>query len=160
MSTDKTARPQRSLPMYPNNITPNPGSRHRRKRVGRGHGCSVKTAGRGSNGQGSRSGGLKAPGFEGGQTPWYRRLPKYRGFKNPFRVEFTEVSLGALEVFNDGDTVDPVSLHRAGIIRNFKNPIKVLGNGTLTKKLTVQLHAFTASAREAIIEAGGTVEEI
>ena len=120
----------------------------------------MKTAGRGSNGQGSRSGGLKAPGFEGGQTPWYRRLPKYRGFKNPFRVVFTEVSLGALEVFNDGDTVDPVSLHRAGIVRNLKNPIKVLGNGTLTKKLTVQLHAFTASAREAITEVGGTVEEI
>ncbi|MBQ7502860.1 50S ribosomal protein L15 [bacterium] len=146
--------------MYSNTLKPNFGSHHRRKRVGRGHGCSVKTAGRGSNGQGSRSGGLKAPGFEGGQTPWYRRLPKYRGFKNPFRVEFTEIAVGSLERFEDGDTVDPFSLLKVGLIRNLNNPIKVLGNGTLTKKLTVQLHAFTASSKEAIEKAGGTVEEI
>jgi len=146
--------------MYSNTIKPNPGSHHVRKRVGRGHGCSVKTAGRGSNGQGSRSGGLKAPGFEGGQTPWYRRLPKYRGFKNHFRVEFTEIAVGSLERFEDGETVDPFVLLKVGLVRNLNNPIKVLGNGTLTKKLTVQLHAFTASSREAIEKAGGSVEEI
>lgn len=146
--------------MYSNTIKPNPGSHHARKRVGRGHGCSVKTAGRGSNGQGSRSGGLKAPGFEGGQTPWYRRLPKYRGFKNRFRVEFTEIAVGSLERFEDGETVDPFVLLKVGLVRNLNNPIKVLGNGTLTKKLTVQLHAFTASSREVIEKAGGTAEEI
>ncbi len=147
--------------MGSNSLAPKAGARKARKRVARGHGGSgTKTAGRGSNGQGSRSGGLKAPGFEGGQTPWYRRLPKFRGFKNPFRVVYTEISVGSLERFEDGATVDPVALLRLGLVRNLNNPIKVLGNGTLSKKLTVQLHAFTASAKEMIANAGGTVEEI
>lgn len=147
--------------MRSNSIAPKFGARRSRKRVARGHGCgSVKTAGRGSNGQGSRSGGLKAPGFEGGQTPWYRRLPKFRGFKNPFRVIFTEISVGSLERFEDGATVDPLALLSVGLVKNLNNPIKVLGNGSLTKKLTVQLHAFTASSKEAITKVGGTVEEI
>lgn len=141
-------------------LTPNAGATHRRKRVGRGHGCHVKTAGRGSNGQGSRSGGLKAPGFEGGQTPWYRRLPKFRGFKNPFRTVYAEVSVGSLERFEEGSVVDPATLLKAGLVKNLDSKIKVLGNGTLTKKLTVRLDAFTASAKEAIEKVGGTVEEI
>ncbi len=146
--------------MDANDLRSPKGARHARKRVARGHGCHVKTAGRGSNGQSSRSGGTKAPGFEGGQTPWYRRLPKFKGFKNPFRVIFTEVSVGSLERFNDGETVTPEALLDKGIIKTLKNPVKVLGNGTLTRKLTVVLHAFTASSRSAIENAGGTVEEI
>ncbi|MGM9999056.1 MAG: 50S ribosomal protein L15 [Candidatus Bruticola sp.] len=147
--------------MGSNSIAPKAGARRDRKRVARGHGCgSVKTAGRGSNGQGSRSGGLKAPGFEGGQTPWYRRLPKFRGFKNPFRIVYTEISVGSLDRFENGTVVGPELLLGVGLIKNLNNPIKVLGNGSLTKKLTVQLHAFTNSSKEAIVKAGGTVEEI
>ena len=147
--------------MGSNSLAPKAGSRFTRKRVARGHGCgSVKTGGRGSNGQGSRSGGLKAPGFEGGQTPWYRRRPKYRGFKNHFRVVYTEISVGSLERFDDGSVVDFDALWKEGLIRNLNNPVKVLNNGTLTKKLRVMLHACTAAAREAITNAGGTFEEI
>ncbi|MGM9991547.1 MAG: 50S ribosomal protein L15 [Candidatus Bruticola sp.] len=147
--------------MGSNSIAPNAGARRSRKRVARGHGCgSVKTAGRGSNGQGSRSGGLKAPGFEGGQTPWYRRLPKFRGFKNPFKTVYTEISVGSLDRFEDGTVVDPELLLKVGLVKNLNNQIKVLGNGSLTKKLTVQLHAFTNSSKDAIVKAGGTVEEI
>lgn len=135
------------------------GARPGRKRVGRGHGSGlVKTAGRGSNGQGSRSGGLKAPGFEGGQTPWYRRLPKYRGFKNPFRTEYCEVAVGSLDRFEEGATVTPECLLEAGLIRNLVLPIKVLGNGTLSKKLTVVMHRFTASSVAAIEAVGGSVQ--
>jgi large subunit ribosomal protein L15 len=120
----------------------------------------VKTGGRGQKGQSSRSGGTKAPGFEGGQTPWYRRLPKFRGFKNPFRTEYAEVALGSLEVFEEGQTVTPELLRERGLIKNLNRPVKVLGNGTLSRKLTVALHAFTATARAAIEEAGGKVEVI
>ncbi len=146
--------------MRANDLNSPNGARHRRKRVGRGHGSHVKTAGRGQKGQSSRSGGTKGPGFEGGQTPWYRRLPKFRGFKNPFRTEYTEVSLGSLEVFEDGQTVTPELLREHGLVRSLSLPIKVLGNGTISRKLTVALHAFTATARAAIEEAGGKVEVI
>lgn len=146
--------------MDANDLRAPKGARHARKRVARGHGCHVKTAGRGSNGQKSRSGGTKAPGFEGGQTPWYRRLPKFKGFKNPFRLVYTEVSVGSLERFNDGESVTPESLLEKGLIRNLRNPIKLLGNGTLSRKLHVVLHAFTTGAREAVENAGGSVEEI
>ena len=146
--------------MRANDLKSPQGARQRRKRVGRGHGGSVKTAGRGQKGQSSRSGGTKGPGFEGGQTPWYRRLPKYRGFKNPFRTEYSEVALGKLEQFEDGQTVTPELLRDRGLIKNLNRPVKVLGNGTLSRKLTVALHAFTASARAAIEEAGGKVEVI
>lgn len=136
------------------------GARPLRMRVGRGHGGKVRTGGRGENGQKSRSGGNKAPGFEGGQTPWYRQLPKYRGFKNHFRCEFTEVAVGSLERFEDGATVTPEDLWTAGLVRNLCLPIKILNNGTLTHKLNVQMHAFTAGAQAAIEQAGGSVEEI
>ena len=113
------------------------------------------------NGQSSRSGGTKYPGFEGGQTPWYRRLPKYRGFKNPFRTEYQEISLSDLEsAFEDKATVNPESLLEKGIIKNVRSPIKVLGNGELKKSLTVNLHAFTASAKAAIEGAGGKAEVV
>lgn len=145
--------------MQLNELKPNKGSRHQRMRVCRG-GKKGKTGGRGYNGQGSRSGGAKYPGFEGGQTPWYRRLPKYRGFKNPFRTEYQEVSLSDLESFDAKATVNPESLLEKGIIKNVRSPIKVLGNGELKKALTVNLHAFTASAKAAIEGAGGKAEVI
>lgn len=142
-----------------NELKPNPGSRRSRRRKCRG-GKLGKTGGRGMNGQASRSGGTKYPGFEGGQTPWYRRLPKYRGFKNPFRTEYQEVSLSDLAKFEAGATVSPEALQEKGIIKNVRSPIKVLGNGSLEVKLTVNLHAFTGSARAAIEGAGGKAEVI
>lgn len=146
--------------MDANDLRSPKGARHARKRVARGHGCHVKTAGRGSNGQSSRSGGTKAPGFEGGQTPWYRRLPKFKGFKNPFRTVYTEVAVGSLDRFEDGAEVTPETLVECGLIRNLNNPVKILNNGTISHKLVVVAHAFTAGARAAIEEAGGKVEEI
>lgn len=145
--------------MQLNELKPNPGSRQGRRRVCRG-GKLGKTGGRGMNGQKSRSGGTKYPGFEGGQTPWYRRLPKYRGFKNQFRTEYQEVSLSDLESFDAKSTVNPESLLEKGIIKNVRQPIKVLGNGELKTELTVNLHAFTASAKAAIEGAGGKAEVI
>ncbi|MFA5504416.1 MAG: 50S ribosomal protein L15 [Vulcanimicrobiota bacterium] len=142
-----------------NELKPNSGSRTKRRRICRG-GKLGKTGGRGMNGQSSRSGGTKYPGFEGGQSPWYRRLPKYRGFKNLFRTEYQEVSLSDLEAFENKATVNPESLLEKGIIKNVRSPIKVLGNGELKKSLTVNLHAFTNSAKEAIEGAGGTAEVI
>ena len=145
--------------MKANELKPNPGSRRDKLRVCRG-GKHGKTGGRGYNGQNSRSGGTKGPGFEGGQTPWFRRLPKYRGFKNPFRTEYQEVSLVDLESFDANATVDVVALREKGILKNLHQPVKVLGNGELSKKLTVQLDAYTASAKAAIEGAGGTAEVV
>lgn len=142
-----------------NEMKPNSGSRKARRRICRG-GKLGKTGGRGMNGQNSRSGGTKGPGFEGGQTPWYRRLPKYRGFRNPFRTEYQEVSLADLERFDAKAAVTPEALVEKGILKNIQRPVKVLGNGELTKTLTVTLHAYTASARQAIEGAGGTAEVV
>ena len=139
-------------------LRPAKGARKSRKRVGRGHGCHVKTAGRGSNGQNARSGGGKGPGFEGGQTPWYRRLPKFRGFKNPDRVIFQIVTLSDLNQFEAGSVVTPEAIIERGVVSRSNRPFKVLNNGSIDRALTVQLHAFTASAREAIEAAGGKVE--
>lgn len=145
--------------MKANELKPNPGARREKLRVCRG-GKHGKTGGRGYNGQNSRSGGTKGPGFEGGQTPWHRRLPKYRGFKNPFRTEYQEVSLSALDAFEAKSTVDMESLKEKGIVKNLHLPIKVLGNGELKKALTVRVDAFTASAKAAIEGAGGTAEVV
>lgn len=144
--------------MQANQLSSNPGARKHKRRVGRG-GKMGQQATRGHKGQRSRSGGTK-PGFEGGQTPWYRQLPKYRGFKNPFRTEFLEVTLKQLDEFDADSTVTPEALREKGFVRHLRQPIKVLGSGTLSKKLTVQLHATTASAKEAIEKAGGKVEVI
>ncbi len=144
--------------MQSNNLRSNPGARKDRRRVGRGGKLGAQST-RGHKGQSSRSGGQKA-GFEGGQTPWYRQLPKYRGFKNHFRTEYLEVSLKHLEQFEAGSTVTPEALRERGFVKHVRQPIKVLGSGTLSKKLTVQLHAATASAKEAIEKAGGKVEVI
>ena len=139
-------------------LKPATGARKRRKRVGRGPGCSGKTAGRGSNGQNARSGGAKGPWFEGGQTPWYRRLPKFRGFKNPDRTVFQVITLTALDTFDANSTVTPELLIEKGVVRRANRPFKVLGTGKLTKALTVHLHGFTESAKAAIEGAGGKVE--
>ena len=128
-------------------------------RRGRGHGSgSGKTAGKGHKGQKARSGAPR-PGFEGGQMPLYRRLPK-RGFKNRNTKEIVAINLGALEVFDNGATVDVNALIEQGIIKNPRDGVKILGNGELTKKLDVKVDAFSASAKEKIEALGGTAEVI
>ena len=142
------------------NLRPADGSKQSDNfRRGRGHGSgNGKTAGRGQKGQGARSGGGKKPGFEGGQTPLFMRLPK-RGFTNYTRKEYAIVNLETLNKFEDGATVDPVALIEAGILKNVRDGIRILGNGTLeTKNLTVIANGFTKSAEEKITAAGGKVE--
>ena len=142
-------------------LYPAPGSHHRKKRVGRGPGSGKgKTAGRGENGQLSRSGGGKRAGFEGGQTPLARRLPKLPGFTNINRVEYVPVNVKLLEErFEAGDVVDRDSLIEKGIIKNYEDLIKVLGDGELTKALTVKVDKVSAGAQAKIEAAGGKVEE-
>ncbi|SEC19667.1 50S ribosomal protein L15 [Paenibacillus sp. GP183] len=136
------------------------GSRHSRKRVGRGVGSGMgKTSTRGHKGQNARSGGGTRPGFEGGQNPLYRRLPK-RGFNNPFRKEFAIVNLEDLSTFADGTEVTPEVLLESGIVKAPKDGIKILGNGELTVKLTVKANKFSQSAVEKIQAAGGQTEVI
>jgi len=146
--------------MQLHDLTPAPGSTKNRKRVGRGHGSGHgKTATRGYNGQKSRAGGAKTNGFEGGQTPLARRLPKLPGFTNINRVEYAPVNVGRLEaVFNDGDIVDSTTLVEKGIIKNTKTLVKVLGDGSLSKKLIVKADKVSDTAAEKIISAGGKVE--
>ena len=136
------------------------GSRHNDYRRGRGIGSgNGKTAGKGHKGQNSRSGGGVALGFEGGQMPLWRRLPK-RGFKNVNRVNYAAVNVGDLNNFKDGTVVTPALLHEAGLIRKDFDGIKVLGGGKLERKLTVQANAFSNSAKEAIEALGGVAELI
>lgn len=141
-------------------LKPAAGSVKNRKRVGRGHGSGWgKTAGRGMNGQKSRAGGGKGTGFEGGQTVLAMRLPKLPGFKNRNRVEYAPVNVDRLEgLFNDGDVVDAASLVEKGVIKSTGVGVKVLGNGNLTKKLTVKVDKVSASAQSKIEAAGGKVE--
>jgi large subunit ribosomal protein L15 len=135
-------------------LHPAPGSSRARRRVGRGiAGKGGKTAGRGTKGQGARN-NIK-PGFEGGQLPLKQRIPKLKGFKNPFRVEYTVLNLAALEQV-EVEQVTPESLRAAGLVHKH-GLVKVLGDGELTRKLSVSAHAFSASARQAIETAGGTV---
>ncbi|BBU36935.1 50S ribosomal protein L15 [Veillonella sp. S12025-13] len=142
-------------------LQPAAGSQKARTRVGRGLGSGLgKTSGRGQKGQNSRSGGGVRSGFEGGQMPLYRRLPK-RGFNNVFAKQYAEVNVEQLNRFEDGATVDPVALIEAGILKNVRDGIRILGNGTLeTKNLTVIANGFTKSAEEKITAAGGKVEVI
>lgn len=142
-------------------LHPAPGAKRGRKRIGRGPGSGTgKTAGKGHKGQKSRSGYSRRYGFEGGQMPLVRRLPK-RGFTNIFRVEFQVVNLRDLErVFSDGDTVSPDSLSEKGLVRGGKRLVKVLGDGELSKKLAVRVHKFSASARAGIEKAGGSCEVV
>jgi large subunit ribosomal protein L15 len=137
-------------------LKPAAGSKHAAHRKGRGiGGKGGKTAGRGMKGQGAR--GSVKPGFEGGQTPLARRTPKLKGFNNPFRVEYHVVNLDTLELFEAGAVIDPDSLRARGLVAK-RGLVKVLGRGELTKSLTVRVHAFSASARQAIESAGGSVE--
>lgn len=141
-------------------LQPSPGSRKERNRVGRGQGSgNGKTAGRGHKGQKARSGGGVRLGFEGGQTPLFRRLPK-RGFQNINRKEYAVVNLSTLNRFEDGQEVTAAVLVEYGIIKNELDGIKVLANGQLERKLTVKAHKFSQAAKEAIEAAGGTVEVI
>lgn len=143
-----------------NDLTAVPGSRRATKRLGRGIGSGQgKTAGKGHKGQKARSGGSIRPGFEGGQMPLQRRLPK-RGFVNRFAKEIETVNIGALEKFENGASVDTKTLADAGIVKATGDGIKILGNGKLTKKLTVKANAFSASAKEKIEAAGGKAEVI
>ena len=141
-------------------LAPTPGSTKERKRIGRGHGSgNGKTAGKGHKGQKARAGHGMRPGFEGGQMPLQRRVPK-RGFNNIFAQEWQAVNVAALEAFEDGATVDAAMLAEKKIIRKTGIPVKVLGNGKLTKNLTVKLNAFSAAATEKITAAGGKAEVI
>ena len=141
-------------------LSPSPGSRKERKRVGRGPSSGTgKTSGRGHKGQNSRSGGGVRPGFEGGQNPLYRRLPK-RGFVNPTRKEYAVVNIEDLNSFAAGTEVTPEFLMTNGVVKNAKSGIKILGNGDVTVKLTVKANKFSQSAVEKIEAAGGTTDVI
>jgi len=147
--------------MHLNDLHPAPHSSRERTRIGRGHGSGkVKTGGKGTKGQNARAGGGVPPYFEGGQLPLVRKLPYRRGFTNPFRVESREVNVRDLGAFPAGSTVGPEEFETLGILRGKKGPVKVLGEGDLSIKLTVRAHKFSAGARQKIEAAGGTVEPI
>ena len=140
-------------------LHPPRGSRHRKVRVGRGIGSKMpKTAGAGNKGQKSRKGFSRRPGFEGGQMPLHRRIPK-RGFHQPFSRDFVVLNVEMLNAFAAGDVVSPESLASRGLVRS-KGPIKILGDGNLKAALTVRAHAFSKSAEEKIANAGGKVERL
>jgi large subunit ribosomal protein L15 len=142
------------------NLGPPKGSRKKKVRVGRGMGSKLgKTAGAGNKGQKSRRGYSRRRGFEGGQMPLHRRIPK-RGFHNPFGVSYSVVNLEELNVFPAGETVTPDLLRAHGFIRRATDPIKVLGDGELKTKLIIHAHAFSATAKEKITKAGGTFEVV
>jgi len=144
-----------------NNLHPAKGSTHKKKRVGRGPGSGLgKTAGRGHKGQKSRSGYASRPGFEGGQMPLQRRLPK-RGFTNIFKKEWIEISLAKLdENFSAGEDITPEILHDRNLIKKAKHDLVILGNGEVTKALKISAHRFTKTAKEKIEKAGGTATVI
>ena len=130
------------------------------KRLGRGTGSGLgKTSGKGHKGAKARSGGGKGPGFEGGQIPLMRRIPK-RGFTNKFRTEYVAINVDRLDIFEDGQVVTPVELIEMGIIKKIEDGVKIMGNGEITKKLTVKANKFTATAKEKIEAAGGKAEVI
>ncbi|MEP6663200.1 MAG: 50S ribosomal protein L15 [Verrucomicrobiota bacterium] len=143
------------------NLKPRPGSKHRRKRLGQGESSGLgKTSGRGGKGQTARSGSSIRIGFEGGQMPLIRRIPK-RGFNNArHTIDYVPVNLGSLNQFEDGATVDETALRNVGLANGTLKRIKILGNGEISKKLKVTAHAFSAAAKEKIEKLGGTCEVI
>jgi large subunit ribosomal protein L15 len=147
--------------MQIHDLFPAPGSRKDRKRVGRGNGSGHgSTAGRGDKGQNSRAGGGKGPGFEGGQNPLAMRLPKLPGFKNRNRVEYAIVNVSRLEaIFAAGDVVDVDALFAKGVTKSKADPVKVLGDGEITKALTIKVDKVSGQAKAKIEAAGGTVEQ-
>jgi large subunit ribosomal protein L15 len=145
--------------MQANQLRPAKGARHARKRIGRGNASGHGTySGRGSKGQYARN--TVRLGFEGGQTPLLRRLPRKRGFTNPFRIEYQPVNLRDLARFEAGTEVTPEALRDAGILTSIRKPVKILGTGDIDAKLTVKAHKFSLAAREKIEAAGGSVIEI
>lgn len=142
-------------------LRPAPGAKKARKRKGRGIAAGQgKTAGRGTKGQGARSGGGKGPYFEGGQLPLVRRIPYKRGFLNRWKVYYRPVNLKRLDVFPAGAEVDPATLAQAGLIKKASLPVVILGDGELDRALTVRAHRFSAGARAKIEAAGGTVVDL
>ena len=142
-------------------LHPAPGSTHAKRRVGRGTGSGHgTTAGKGHKGQKARAGGGVKPGFEGGQTPLYRRLPQRRGFRNITRKEYAVINLDDLEQFDAGAEVSVEVLMKCGLVKRLKDGVKVLGDGELTKALNVKVHKFSKSAEEKIVSAGGTAEVV
>jgi large subunit ribosomal protein L15 len=144
-----------------NNIVPAPGSRRASKRVGRGNGSGHGTySGRGCKGQKSRAGYKMRPGFEGGQLPLIKRLPRKRGFVNIFRTEYSTVNIGRLNTFEPGSEVTPEKMVAAGMVKSLRNPIKILADGDINHPLIVKANKFSASAKAKIEAAGGQVEEV
>jgi large subunit ribosomal protein L15 len=147
--------------MLQEKLSPAPGAKKDRKRVGRGDGSGKGTySGRGSKGQKSRAGYKMRPGFEGGQLPLIKRLPRLRGFTNPFKTEYSLVSLAQLASFEAGSEVTPERLVEAGVIKSLKKPVKVLAGGELKIALTVKANKFSAAAKAKIEAAGGKAEEV
>ena len=142
-------------------LSPVPGSKKARKRVGRGDGSGYGTySGRGCKGQKSRSGYRMRPGFEGGQLPLIKRLPRKRGFVNIFRIEYSVVNISKLNMFESGSEVDPERLVASGVVKSLRQPIKILAEGDISHPLLVKAHKFSAAAKAKIEAAGGTVEEV
>ena len=147
--------------MRQDNLSPPPGSKHARKRVGRGDGSGYGTySGRGSKGQKSRSGYKMRPGFEGGQLPLIKRLPRKRGFVNIFRIEYNIVNIDKLNIFESGSEVTPEKLLAAGLIKSLRKPIKILANGDISQPFVVKANKFSAAAKAKIEAAGGKAEEV
>lgn len=142
-------------------LYPAPGSTHEKKRIGRGRGSGQgKTAGKGHKGQKARAGGGVRPGFEGGQTPLYRRLPQRKGFRNINKIYYAVVNLDDLETFDAGTEITVQKLIEAGLIKRVNDGVKVLGNGELTKALNVKVNKFSKTAEEKIKAVGGTAEVV
>ena len=147
--------------MRQDELAPAPGSKKDRKRVGRGDGSGHGTySGRGCKGQKSRAGYKMRPGFEGGQLPLIKRLPRKRGFTNIFRTEYNVININKLNVFEAGSEVTPESLVAAGIVKSLRHPIKILSDGDINHPLTIKANKFSAAAKAKIEAAGGTAEEI
>ena len=147
--------------MRQDELSPVPGSRRDRKRVGRGDGSGHGTySGRGSKGQKSRSGYRMKRGFEGGQLPLIKRLPRKRGFTNIFRIEYSIVNTGKLNIFEPGSEVTPQKMVAAGVVKSLRSPIKVLAEGDVNHPLVIKANMFSAAAKAKIEAAGGTVEEV
>lgn len=147
--------------MKQHELAPSPGARHKRKRIGRGLGSGHgRTAGKGSKGQKARAGCKIHPGFEGGQNPLVKRLPEKRGFTNIFRVEYATINITVLNRFEADSEVAPQQFMEKGLVKSLKKPVKILGDGELSKPLTVSAHKFSQTARSKIEAAGGIVEEI
>ena len=147
--------------MRQNELVPSPGSKKERKRVGRGDGSGHGTySGRGCNGQKSRSGYSAKPGFEGGQLPLIKRLPRKRGFFNIFRVEYSVINIDKLNIFESGSEVTPEKLVSAGLVKSLRHPVKILADGEINHPLLVKVHKFSTAAKAKIEAVGGSVEEV